>query len=142
MLAIRKHRLARTAARTQRGMTLLEIMIVLAIIALVMGFLVGPRVLRQFQEAKGDTAKAIAKQLAYDAYTQWDANNPGKGCPQSLEELLKYTNKNDIKDPWGSEYIMYCGDNLPPGVKGGFGVLSKGDDKQLGTEDDIKSWEE
>ena len=32
--------------RAQRGMTLLEIMIVLAILALVMGLVVGPRVMR------------------------------------------------------------------------------------------------
>ena len=38
----------------QRGMTLLEIMIVLAILALVMGLVVGPRVMKMFGESKVD----------------------------------------------------------------------------------------
>ncbi len=122
-------------------MTLLEIMIVLAIIALVMGFLVGPRVISSFREAKGDTAKMIMKQFAHEAYVRWDANNPGKGCPQSLTELLPYMNKQDTKDPWGSEYIMLCGESAPKAAKAGFGVVSKGADKKRGTDDDLKSWE-
>lgn len=134
-------RVARSAARGQRGMTLLEIMIVLAIIALVMGFLVGPRVLKAFGEAKEDTAKAVIKQFTYEAYPRWDANNAGKGCPSSLDELLEYMNKQDIKDPWGNDFIMQCGDNAPQEAKTGFAVVSKGADGKQGTEDDIKSWE-
>ena len=44
--------------RAQRGMTLLEIMIVLAILALVMGLVVGPRVMKMFGESKVDIAEA------------------------------------------------------------------------------------
>jgi len=132
---------ARIAARGQRGMTLLEIMIVLAIIALVMGFLVGPKVFQSFQQAKGDTASAIIQQFAYEAFPRWSAANPTKGCPSSLQELTKYMNKEDTKDPWGNELIMFCGDSLPPEAKGGIGILSKGPDGKQGTEDDIKSWE-
>ncbi len=132
---------ARVVAQAQRGMTLLEIMIVLAIIALVMGFLVGPRVLESFKEAKTDTAGAIIQQFAYEAYPRWSAANPTKGCPAALQDLTKYMNKQDTKDPWGNELIMFCGDNLPPEAKGGFGVMSKGPDGKQGTDDDIKSWE-
>jgi general secretion pathway protein G len=141
VLSARSQRVVRAAARGQRGMTLLEIMIVLAIIALVMGFLVGPRVLESFKEAKEDTASAIIQQFAYEAYPRWAAANPTKGCPTSLQDLTKYMNKQDIKDPWGADLIMYCGDNLPEGVKGGFGVMSKGPDGKQGTPDDIKSWD-
>jgi prepilin-type N-terminal cleavage/methylation domain-containing protein len=41
----------RAAVRLQRGMTLLEIMIVLAILALVMAFLVGPAVINAFSKS-------------------------------------------------------------------------------------------
>lgn len=135
----RARRIARGSAKAQRGMTLLEIMIVLAIIALVMGFLVGPRILKMFGEAKTETAKTEAKQFAYEAYTQWMRNN--KGCPSSLNDLLEYSNKKDIKDPWGADYIQHCGDNMPQGVKGGFGITSKGEDGKLNTTDDIHSWD-
>ena len=49
--------IARTSRRRhsgQRGMTLLEIMIVLAILALVMGLVVGPKVIGMFRESKVD----------------------------------------------------------------------------------------
>jgi general secretion pathway protein G len=138
----RAHRILRGAARGQRGMTLLEIMIVLAIMALVMGFLVGPRVLESFKEAKGDTARAVIKQFAYEAYPRWSAANPSKGCPAQMDELLKYMNKQDVKDPWGGDLVMFCGQNLPQGVKGGFGVASKGPDGKINTEDDITSWDD
>jgi hypothetical protein len=36
--------------------------------------------------------------------------------------------------------IMVCGDKAT-GIKGNFGVVSKGPDGQEGTGDDIKSWE-
>ena len=41
------------ARRAQRGMTLLEIMIVLAILALVMGLVVGPRVMQHVRQVEG-----------------------------------------------------------------------------------------
>ena len=138
----RAHRILRGAARGQRGMTLLEIMIVLAIMALVMGFLVGPKVLESFKTSKIDIARMVIKQFAHEAYPRWDAANPSKSCPAQMDELLKYMNKQDIKDPWGAELVMFCGQNLPQGVKGGFGVASKGPDGKMGTEDDIKSWED
>ena len=124
----------------QLGMTLLEIMIVLAIIAVVMGFLVGPAVLRQFQGSKVDTTKMIVQKMANEAYTHWTMAS-GKQCPDSLKDLEKYRNKKDTKDGWGNELVMLCGSNAPAGATTGFAVLSMGPDGKQGTEDDIKSWE-
>jgi general secretion pathway protein G len=139
----RTQNLRRTLRRrraSQRGMTLLEIMIVLAILALVMGLVVGPRVIKMFGESKGDIAAATVKKYAYEAYPSWSASNPSKGCPDKLESLNEYMNNKDIKDPWGGTYKMLCGQNLPAGAKG-IAVMSPGEDGKEGTPDDIKSWE-
>lgn len=129
----------RNGRHTQKGMTLLEIMIVLAIIALVMGFLVGPAVFNAFSSSKVDVAKATSKKYAYEAYTQWSMR-AAKACPESLGELNQYMNNKDTKDPWGNEYLMFCGDTLPAGAKG-LAVQSLGEDGKRDTEDDVKSWE-
>jgi prepilin-type N-terminal cleavage/methylation domain-containing protein len=128
----------RAAGRYELGMTLLEIMIVLAILALVMGFLIGPKVWNMFKESKTDMAKLQAKDYQ-QAYQVWalKASDP---CPSSLKDLQNYRNKKGDKDPWGSEWTMKCGDQAPEGVD--FGVTSPGEDKKDGTPDDIKSWED
>src|SRR5262245_9251980 len=128
----------RVAGRVELGMTLLEIMIVLAILALVMGFLIGPKVWRMFSESKIDIAKLQAKDYQ-QAYQVW-ALKSSETCPSGLKDLQNYRNKKGDKDPWGQEWVMKCGDQAPEGVD--FGVVSTGPDKKDGTEDDIKSWEE
>jgi|SRR5688572_9507160 prepilin-type N-terminal cleavage/methylation domain-containing protein len=124
----------------QRGMTLLEIMIVLAIIALIMVFLIGPRVLKSLSKSESRSGCIESKQLAYDAYTEWRADTR-KSCPGGLAELLEYSNKKDIKDPWGNDYQMMCKDKMPAGSKHPFGVYTYGPDGAEGGGDDIKSWE-
>jgi len=124
----------------QRGMTLLEIMIVLAIIALVMGFLIGPRVLRGLSKSETDVARAEAKQLAYQAYTEWKADTR-KSCPSSLDELIEYTDKKKNEDPWGNPYQFLCKDKMQ-NSKHPFGVYSFGPNEtnDNGSGDDITSW--
>ena len=56
---------SRRRRNNQRGMTLLEIMIVLAILALVMGLVVGPRVMKMFGESKGETTKIKVRKFAH-----------------------------------------------------------------------------
>jgi general secretion pathway protein G len=120
----------------QLGVTLIEIMIVLAIIALIMGFLVGPKVIKGFAEAKKRTAWMMAKEYE-SAYAHWLEVNEEE-CPTSVEDLSRWVNKKDTKDPWGSAFVVKCGASAPDGEI--FGVLSLGPDKQEGTEDDIASW--
>jgi general secretion pathway protein G len=138
--ALRLRHPRRSTRAAQRGMTLLEIMIVLAILALVMGLVVGPAVMKRFSESKEDVAKMTAKKFADEAYPQWSAHHPDKGCPDSLSDLSDYMNSNSVKDPWGNPYKMMCGENLPAGAKG-LAVTSPGPDGKEGTSDDIKSWE-
>lgn len=135
-----RQRIKKTLAGAQRGMTLLEIMIVLAILALIMGLVVGPKVMKMFASSKVDIARATVKKYAFEAYPSWSAAHPDKSCPDKLEDLNEYMNNKDIKDPWGNPYKMYCGANLPAGAKG-LAVQSSGEDGKDGTSDDIKSWE-
>ncbi len=133
-------KLTRNVARAQRGMTLLEIMIVLAILALVMGLVVGPRVMRMFGKSKVDIAQLTVKKYAYEAFGEWSQAHPDKACPDKLDDLTQYMDSKDVKDPWGNPYKMFCGQNLPAGAKGGLAVMSAGEDGKEGTEDDVKSW--
>jgi general secretion pathway protein G len=135
----RRH-VTRARRNRQSGMTLLEIMIVLAILALVMGLVVGPRVMKMFGESKERIATMTAGKFANEAYPQWSTSHPDKACPDKLEDLNDYMNNKDIKDPWGNNYKMFCGQNLPAGAPKGLAVTSAGPDGKEGTEDDIKSW--
>lgn len=121
-------------------MTLLEIMIVLAILATVMGLLIGPRVMELFVTSKGETTQIKLKKFAYEAYPSWAAANHTVGCPASLAELAPYMNGDDTSDSWGRPLELRCGANLPAGVKG-IGVVSRGKDGELGTADDLSSWD-
>jgi len=126
-------------ARRFAGMTLLEMMIVLAILALVMGLLVGPTVIGMFGESRVKIARIAAGKLAGEAYPRWQASHPDKACPDGIAELAPFTNHNNVTDPWGHPYRMSCGAALPRGAQG-IAISSLGEDGQDGTDDDIRSW--
>ena len=118
------------------GFTLLEIMIVLAIIALIAGG-VGTAVFRSFNRAKVQTAKLRVK-AARDATSQYMIDN-SSNCPKGIDDLVsqKYLDKNNAKDPWDKPHIFKCpGSNDTDSAD----ISSSGPDKQDGTEDDIRSW--
>lgn len=138
----RRASLPRRAA--QRGLTLLEIMIVIAILGLVMGLVVVPKVMDMFGQSKVQLAKLTVDKFAFETYPQWKVSNSSKDCPENLLALAQFAGKSqsDTLDPWGTPYEMSCGgQNMPPGVTGSIAILSHGPDKKKGTEDDIKSWE-
>jgi general secretion pathway protein G len=129
--------LARGARGTQRGFTLLEIMIVMAIMGLLVTG-VSIKVFSQLKKAKVSAAKIGVKKII-DASGRFMAG-PGAGCPKGLEELISQgeLSKNDMKDPWGAPYVFRCpGTQDPEGVD----VVSWGPDKADGSGDDIRSWE-
>jgi prepilin-type N-terminal cleavage/methylation domain-containing protein len=130
----------RTLGRAHRGMTLLEIMIVLAILALVMGLLIGPRVMAAMVKAKQGIAKLAVKKYANEAYPQWAASHMDRACPETLDELSAFMDSKDTRDPWGRSYKLYCGATLPAGANG-LAVSSLGPDGTDQTDDDIRSWD-
>ena len=121
LTSLTARRAARRAQRPgQAGMTLLEIMIVLAILALVMGLLIGPKVMEMFSESKDETAKMAVRKLASEGATHYQRHNPSKACPDNVEQLGEEIDmkadktKKKLLDPWGSPYQMFCGASLPP----------------------------
>jgi prepilin-type N-terminal cleavage/methylation domain-containing protein len=132
-------RAVRDAARAQTGMTLIEILIVLGIIALVMGFLVGPQVIKKLKEARIEAAYNMTQNIE-NAYGMWSKDHDGCPTVDDLKENMGKRKNDNVKDPWGHEYILKCGENAPEECDG-FCVVSSGPDGKEGTGDDIKSWE-
>jgi general secretion pathway protein G len=119
-----------------RGMTLTEIMVVVAIIGMLMGA-VGVYAVGQLNKAKITDTKMIIKNIE-QALVHFQTDNTDS-CPKQLIDLKtqKYLTK-EPKDAWGESLVFRC-----PGQHNtdGADIISKGKDKQEGTADDIKSWE-
>jgi hypothetical protein len=74
------------------------------------------------------------------AFPLWKAAHPGKSCPGSISELKEYLAGTELDDLWGRPVKMLCGANLPAEATG-IAFLSRGEDGEEGTSDDVKSWE-
>jgi len=128
---------ARTARCADRGMTMLEIMIVLAIIGLVMS-VVGVGVYANWKKSQVKVARIAVNELAQKTI-QYMTDNSNE-CPKTIDDLVaqKYIPKKQ-KDPWNRDFILRC-----PGTinTDGIDVISLGPDGQEGTADDIKAVEQ
>jgi prepilin-type N-terminal cleavage/methylation domain-containing protein len=120
----------KTTAR-EAGFTLMEIMIVLAIILSLFGFLIGPRIYRAYRDSQ---IKETKMQLAnvYNAIGQYMADK--HACPSSMDDLKTAGLIDNTKDDYGHDVVMTCPDAQNPA---GFSVVSAGPDGQTGTADDI-----
>jgi general secretion pathway protein G len=133
---------------TQRGFTLIEIMVVLLIIG-IMASMVAPTILGNQEEAQIKKAAVDIQQLesALEMYKLKNNNFPT--TEQGLEALVNaptieplprnYPENGFIKrlpeDPWGNPYQL-----LSPGELGATDIFSNGPDREPGTDDDIGNW--
>lgn len=114
----------------QRGVTLVEVLIVVAIMAMLAGG-VAFAYLPRMQETRIKTARQGALEIR-KMVQLWQTEN-GADCP-SLSQLKKdgYLDKAGASDdPWGTGFDIRCEDAEVY-------VSSAGGDKKAGTEDDIQ----
>jgi len=117
-------------ARHARGVTLFEVLIVVAILAMVAGG-VAVFALPRFQDSQKKTAEAGARTIRM-AVQQWQAANNETSCPtisQLIQDKQLDTGQN-TNDPWGQPYNLSCTDDEVT-------VISNGPDKKKGGKDDI-----
>lgn len=115
----------------QRGMNLIEIMIVLAIITMIAGA-VAVVAIPQMKEAQVKTATNGARVIR-SAVSQWQlAENDYATCPtvSQLVQDKQLDAGQESNDPWGQPYEINCGEDDVT-------VTSVGPDKQAGSNDDI-----
>jgi general secretion pathway protein G len=118
------------------GMTLMEIMIVFALIALIMGA-VGVGAFNYFKKGQVKTARIQVNEIMQKAQQYMMDNN--NECPKSMDDLVaqKYMPRRQ-KDPWNKDFIMRCPGQINTD---GIDVISVGPDGTEGTADDIKAQE-
>jgi general secretion pathway protein G len=124
----------------QRGMTLIEILVVLVLIGIVLG-IVGGNFIGKGEKAKADAAKIEIGQISQtlDLYKLEIGRYPSS--QEGLQALISapagvanwngpYWKKSTLpKDPWGNEYKY-----LAPGSKGPYDIVSLGADGKEGGE--------
>jgi len=133
----------------RQGFTLLEIMVVMAIIGLLVALAVA-NLERIFTQAKINTAELFVRQsikLPLQSYRMSLGDYPSTA--EGLQALISspagkadrwrgpYQQSSEtLLDPWGEPYQYRC-----PGThKNDYDLWSKGPDKKEGTEDDIGNW--
>lgn len=121
---------ARRGKRRQRGVTLVEILIVLAIVGLIAGG-IAVYAVPKFQKAQVDNTRNSAKAL-HAVAEAWRANH-GNDCPtpQRLKDEKELAASSEINDAWGMPYKIQCDDDSTT-------VVSSGPDKKEGSQDDIR----
>ncbi|MGL4461518.1 MAG: type II secretion system major pseudopilin GspG [Planctomycetia bacterium] len=140
--------LRRLRARRRSGFTLLEVLLVVAILVALAAIAV-PNLIGVQEGAKIDEAKLQVNALD-TAFNTYSIHN--KGFPtteQGVGALLSapnpappnwrgpYLKNPNLTDPWGSQYgYQYPGTRVASGPD----IWSNGPDRQQGTADDVGNW--
>ncbi|MFZ5894514.1 MAG: type II secretion system protein [Myxococcota bacterium] len=123
-------RLRRSPKARLRGVTLFEVLIVVAILAMVAGG-VAAFALPKFKESQKSMAETGARVMR-TAIQQWQAANSESTCP-TISQLVQEKHLDpgqSTNDPWSQPYTFVCSDDDVT-------VVSSGPDKKKGTKDDI-----
>lgn len=114
-------------------MSLIEILVVLAIIALISSG-IAIFAIKAHERAQTKAAATDIAQLSQAV----EVHQLERGrCPKDTRELVTAGILQRIKpDPWGTDYVFAC-----PGEHGEYDIASAGKDRELGTDDDINSWD-
>jgi general secretion pathway protein G len=121
----------RTTSHREHGMTLVEIMVVIIIMAMI-ATAVGVAVIPKLQQAKVNQARTDAATVQ-SAVSMWLAGHNSRDCPtmQQLVEDGEISANQSSKDPWENDFHIECEGLSEPRVR------SAGPDGQFGTDDDI-----
>ncbi len=128
---VRQRARYRAHAAASRGLTLVELVIVITIIG-VLTAAISIGVMKAQKRANEGAAKTACSTVR-QATMQWKAVNPGSDCPtvQQLKTERDLDTGFNLKDPWGNPYQLACdSDEIT--------CSSAGPDKKDGTEDDIR----
>ncbi|MBL8900894.1 MAG: type II secretion system protein GspG [Planctomycetes bacterium] len=126
----------RTQPAAERGMTLIEILVVVLIIGMILG-MVGANVFGIFGEAKDKIAENEIRSMAEQVQLYRETRS---GLPSELADLTKANliknaqEDGTVLDPWKRPYIYMLDQN----TKDGFVIFSKGADENS-EDDDIRS---
>lgn len=118
----------RLAGSAQRGMTLIEIMIVVVIMGMIASA-VGIAVFNQLKEARVKTAEQEARTIS-NAVELWQTDHSGCPTMAQLKSDGKINRNARDRDPWDNEYVISCENNEVT-------VHSKGPDGVDGNDDDV-----
>ena len=134
------------AQKSNRGFTLIEIMIVLAILGLLFS-LVGIKLMNQFKKARVDTCKLQLANIQQALQAYYLAHGMYPNTAQGLQALVAkptqgtipenypddgYLGKKTVpKDPWGHDYEYACDDYQH------YRIASDGPNGKPGDDDDI-----
>ncbi len=123
-------RVRRVSAALSRGVTLIEILIVLAIVGLIAGG-VAVVAIPKYAESQKNQAKIDARTI-HPIAEKYRVDHPGQ-CPtvEQLRAEKEISAASKITDPWDTPYAIRCEDDETY-------VISFGPDKKEGTADDIR----
>lgn len=132
----------RRGRKKRRGLTLIEILVVVTILGIIAG-IIGINVVGALDDAKRDTANVQIKNIS-DAielykikFSRYPTTAEGLNALSKPPEGKKALMDAIPKDPWQQDYLY-----VAPGQhnSGKFDLYSKGPDGIADSEDDVKNW--